>query len=263
MIDLAISPCPNDTFIFYNMHRMHPEIELVFADVEELNRRALTDARHALTKMSFYAVLKAERYELLSCGGALGQGLGPILLSNLPLKDITEILIPGPNTTASLLLDLFLSEQHPAPASVKRLPVRYDKILPMLRAGAEAGVIIHEERFTYAATGLKALQDLGDWWEKETGLPIPLGGICARKDLGSGFAKDAEQMIRESLLQAWKDPGSTQDFVKCYSQSLEDSVIQQHIELYVNDFSLDLGEKGRQAVSELKRRAAAAGLVPA
>lgn len=265
MIDLAISPCPNDTFIFYNMHRMHPEIELVFADVEELNQRALLGARHALTKMSFYAVLKAEQYTLLSCGGAMGQGCGPILLSGKSdrrIEDLTEILIPGPNTTACLLLDLFLSGRHPDPASVKRTAVRYDRILPMLAEGAEAGVIIHEERFTFASFGLRAMQDLGDWWEKETGLPIPLGGICARKDLGPAFAADSEKMIRESLAAAWNNPEGTRDFVKRYSQSLEDSVIQQHIDLYVNRYSMDPGNEGSRAVAELRHRAAAAGLIP-
>lgn len=264
MIDLAISPCPNDTFIFYNMHRSHPEIELVFADVEELNQRALTLARHALTKMSFYAILKASSYTLLSCGGALGKGCGPILLSgkgNKPLEEITEILIPGPNTTACLLLDLFLSERHPNPSAVKRKPVRYDRILPLLAAEAEAGVIIHEERFTYPSFGLTALQDLGDWWERTTSLPIPLGGICARKDLGGDFAASAETMIRDSLKTAWANPAGTKEFVKQYSQSLEDHVILQHIDLYVNSFSMDLGESGREAVDELRRRAASAGLL--
>lgn len=264
MIDLAISPCPNDTFIFYNMHSEHPEIELVFADVEELNRRALEEQRHALTKMSFYAILKASEYTLLSCGGALGSGCGPILLSGKTrrrLEDLTEILTPGLNTTANLLLDLYLSENHPRPSAVKRVPVRYDLILPMLSQGAEAGIIIHEERFTYPAYGLEAMQDLGDWWEKTTGLPIPLGGICAKKSLGPEFAASAERMIRKSLALAWENPAATKDFVKCYSQSLEDHVIQAHIDLYVNKYSMDLSEKGRRAVEELRSRADAAGLL--
>lgn len=262
MIDLAISPCPNDTFIFYNMHRHHPEIELVFADVEELNQRALGEARHVLTKMSFYAILKASRYTLLSCGGALGWGSGPILLSgrdNRPLEDMKEILVPGPNTTACLLLDLYLSQRFPG-RKFKRTPVRYDRILPMLRDGAEAGVIIHEERFTYPAFGLSPVQDLGAWWESETGLPIPLGGICARKDAGAEFAARAETWIRESLSEARANPAAVRPFVKQYSQSLEDPVIDQHIALYVNDFSFDMGETGRRAVDELEKRARAAGL---
>jgi len=266
MIDLAVSPCPNDTFIFYNMHREHPEIELVFADVEELNRRALMEQRHALTKMSFYAILKASEYSLLSCGGALGSGCGPILISGSTqkrLEDLTEILTPGPNTTASLLLDLYLSEKHPNPARVKRTPVRYDRILPLLAAGADAGIIIHEERFTYPSSGLKALEDLGDWWEKTTGLPIPLGGICSKKSLGPEFKTRSENMIRKSLEEAWRNPAATKDFVKCYSQSLEDHVIEQHIALYVNQYSMDLGREGFAAVEELRNRAVRAGLIPA
>ncbi len=262
-MDLAISPCPNDTFIFYHMKQAMPELNLVFADVEELNHRALTEKRHEISKLSFYAILRAKGYRLLDCGGAMGQGCGPLILfgGRAPgsIAQLKRILIPGKFTTARLLLELFLAENHPNPASVERVPIRYDRILPAL-AEEEAGVIIHEERFTYPSYGYSCAQDLGEWWESSTGLPIPLGGIVLREDCAQR-GEEIETRIRDSLRKAWADPASVRDFVKCYSQSLEDSVIQSHIDLYVNRYSESLGETGHKALAVLREKAAAAGLL--
>lgn len=262
-MDLAISPCPNDTFIFCHLMRSMPDLQLVFADVEELNQRALVEKKHALSKLSFYAILRAKGYTLLDSGGAMGQGCGPILLygkkSNGKISDLKRILTPGRSTTAALLLDLFLAENHPDPQSVERVPVRYDRILPSL-GEEEAGLIIHEERFTYPSYGAVKAQDLGEWWEQTTGLPIPLGGIVIRNDL-LDRKSEIESKIRESLQAAWKDPASVKDFVKCYSQSLEDTVIQSHIDLYVNRYTESLGEDGMRALEVLRQKAEKAGLL--
>jgi len=270
-MDLAISPCPNDTFIFYHMKKSNSQLQLEFADVEELNRRALNEKRHMISKLSFFAILKAEGYQLLDCGGAMGQGCGPLLLFakgyDGGIENLKRILIPGRMTTAALLLELYLNENHPNPRSVERVPVRYDQILPSLAPrdqaapSSEAGLIIHEDRFVYPKYGLRAAVDLGAWWEQTTNLPIPLGGIVVRRDAGAEFARQIEQEIRDSLKKAWGDPESTRDFVKQYSQSLEDSVIQSHIDLYVNKYTESFGDDGRTALTVLKEKATNAGLL--
>ncbi|MBI3394427.1 MAG: 1,4-dihydroxy-6-naphthoate synthase [Spirochaetia bacterium] len=254
-IDLAISPCPNDTFIFG--HFVQPgffeagPVELHFADVEELNRRAINEQRHIITKVSYFAAWKLRgSYELLDCGGALGRGCGPILVSPdgaLPGPD-DVILVPGRWTTAHLLLRLFL-QGLPNPPRVEH--TTYEKVIPGILSGhARFGVIIHEERFTFQAKGLSAVQDLGVWWETRTGLPIPLGAILLRRD--HLHLKDALQTaIRSSIKRAELDFESIREFVRCHSQSLEDDVIQAHIHLYVNALSMDPGEDGRRAIQTL------------
>lgn len=267
-IDLAISPCPNDTFIFHALQQRglagHP-VRLEFADVEELNRRALEEARHMITKLSFFAMLHVrDRYELLPTGGALGRGCGPLLITRraAPAPDfvrhLTRILIPGRYTTANLLTRLYLKSQGVDPGAVEFVPTRYDRIIPELLAGsAEFGVIIHEERFTYQARGLHAVQDLGEWWEQTTGAPIPLGCIALRNDAPEDVRAAVTPAIQASVAAAWaapEDPG-LRAFVKRYSQELADDVIQAHIDLYVNDFTRDIGAAGRRAIDELFARA--------
>lgn len=282
--DLAISPCPNDTYIFY--HLIHDAdlfagwpgaeggLAVALEDVEELNRRALEEGRHAVTKLSYYALSALEdRYQLLEPGGALGEGCGPLLISGRDpgagsthsvaevLAGRPRILVPGRWTTAFLLLQLYLRAAGLAPDAVEFVPTRYDRIMPALASGAEQfGIIIHEDRFTFRARGLFAVQDLGAWWEETTGLPIPLGGIAVRRDLGADFARRAAETVRESLLRARRDVAPAWPYIKEHAQALEDEVIRQHIELYVNDYSLDPGERGRQAIRTLFERARAAGL---
>ncbi len=267
-VDIAISPCPNDTFIFGHMVRpggFPKPVELHFADVEELNRRAIEEARHKITKLSFHAMLYAkDRYSLLAPGGALGRGCGPILVAPKrdagPPKPDSRILVPGRWTTAHLLVRLFLAQTAPDARRVEH--GRYDRIIPALLSGeADYGVIIHEERFTYQARGLFPVQDLGEWWEKDTGFPIPLGAIALRKDQES-LRGELEEGIVRSIHAARNDFHSIERFVKEHSQSLEDDVIQAHIGLYVNDFSVDPGTDGRRAIQELFARAERAGALP-
>ncbi len=267
-IDLAISPCPNDTFIFYWLKQRglagHP-VQLEFADVEELNRRALDEARHMITKLSFFAMLHVQdRYELLPTGGALGRGCGPLLITRRAglapdsAQKLNRILIPGRYTTANLLTRLFLKAQGLDPGAVEFIPTRYDRIIPELLAGSsDFGVIIHEERFTYQARGLHAVQDLGEWWEQTTGAPIPLGCIALRKDAPADVRAALTPAIQASVAAAWaapEDPG-LRAFIKSYSQELADEVIQAHIDLYVNDFTRDVGAIGAQSIQELFARA--------
>ncbi|MEQ9364026.1 MAG: 1,4-dihydroxy-6-naphthoate synthase [Leptospirales bacterium] len=275
-IDLAISPCPNDTFIFHHLSRNGAEllgapVRLEFADVEELNRRAIQERRHAVTKLSFYAMSQlGDHYQMLGNGGALGRGCGPLLITNqkgpVEPQDIRRVLIPGRYTTANLLTHLFFADLGLSPDEIQSIEfeaVRYEQILPALREGrADFGVIIHEERFTFERAGLFAVRDLGAWWEDTTGLPIPLGCIAARKDVIAGglSAETIEAAIRSSLAHAYAHPEAGREFIKTHAQALEDEVIAAHIDLYVNDFSRDLGEDGRRAVTELFRRAALAGI---
>ncbi|PKN11812.1 MAG: 1,4-dihydroxy-6-naphthoate synthase [Deltaproteobacteria bacterium HGW-Deltaproteobacteria-4] len=263
---LGYSPCPNDTFIFYALtHGRIPlhgfSIREELADVETLNRRAL--ARELdLTKISYHAFghLRNE-YALLRSGGALGRGCGPLVVArqatSLERLRGKLIAIPGELTTANLLLQLRGSGYE----RLQILP--FDKIVAAVASGSvEAGLIIHESRFTFAEHGLVAVEDLGAWWEELTGLPIPLGGILARRSLGREIIEEVESAILASVRYAFDHPEETRPYIRSHAQELDDAVIQQHIDLYVNHFSLDLGEEGLAAVHELLHRAAAAGIIP-
>lgn len=265
-IRMGYSPCPNDTFIFFGIAagglglpgcRFAVELH----DVETLNRMAMT-AVLAVSKLSFYAWLKVRsRYRLLSSGGALGYGCGPIVVARNPLTrgDIpaARVVLPGEWTTAHLLFRLW------APEARHRFFVPYDRILAEMDAGrADCGVIIHESRFTYARAGYHAVVDLGAWWEAETGLPIPLGCIAARKDLGDALIGDIENLIRRSIRQARENAELAMPYIQKYARELSADVLRQHIQTFVNPFSFDLGQRGMAAVTELERRAQAAGLVP-
>ena len=265
-LTLGYSPCPNDTFIFHALtHGLVATpgfaIRERLEDVETLNRLALEGILD-LTKVSYHALGHLrERYALLRSGGALGRGCGPLVIATRPLAMAElrgrRIAIPGELTTANLLLQL----SGEGFDNVVAMP--FDRIVPALRAGeAEAGVIIHETRFTYQQAGFHAVQDLGAWWEAETGLPIPLGGILARRDLGPELIGAVGAAIRASLEYARTHPGAARSYIREHAQELDAAVTDAHIALYVNDFSLDLGDEGIRAVNTLLARAEARGLIP-
>ena len=264
-LTLGFSPCPNDTFIFAAL--VHGRIdtgdigfsEEILADVETLNTWALAK-KLDITKISFSALGHVlQEYSLLPAGCALGRGCGPLLVAARPLsltKD-TVIGIPGRLTTAAILLQLF----HPE--CQKLVPLSFESIMPMVAAGElDAGVIIHESRFTYPLYGLSLVQDLGVWWEEQTGLPVPLGGIVARCDLGDDLHRQIAESIRASLRLAWAAPEKVMPYIVRHAQEMEEKVIKAHIDLYVNDFTLDLGDEGKQAVDEFLSRGRAAGILP-
>lgn len=267
VLSLGYSPCPNDTFIFHALvHALVPTpgfaVQERLEDVESLNRLAL-DGILDLTKVSYHAFGHLrDRYALLRSGGALGRGCGPLVVAAQPTSMAElrgrPIAIPGELTTANLLLQLY-DEGY---ADV--VPIPFDRIMPALHAGtAAAGVIIHESRFTYRQQGFFEVQDLGAWWEKETGLPIPLGGILARRDLGAAAITSIDRAIRASLEYAFARPEAARSYIREHAQELDDAVTAAHIGLYVNNFSLDLGAEGIRAVETLLARAEARGLIPA
>lgn len=252
-LSLGFSPCPNDTFIFCKLvAESKAAFEPLFApphleDVETLNLWAF-DRRLDITKLSFHAVAHLlDSYCILSSGSALGRGCGPLLISRkkMSLSKLPgqKVAIPGRYTTAALLFRMF------APQCRNLVEMRFERIIEAVASGeVDAGVIIHESRFTYLQSGLVCLQDLGQWWEDSFEVPIPLGCIAARKDLGASVIEKAEQHIRASLLWARSHAADCYPYVKSYAQETEDTVIDQHIELYVNDLSLEIGAEGRQAV---------------
>ena len=266
-LTLGYSPCPNDTFIFYAL--VHGRIDTdvlifkeVLADVETLNQMA-RQARLDITKVSFHAFAHLRgSYCLLRSGGALGKGCGPLVVAReeYDMKDLRgkTIAIPGDLTTAFLLLRVF------DPALKDRVRVMpFHRVIDAVKRGdADAGLIIHESRFTYRREGLRQVIDLGEWWEKETSLPIPLGCIIARRELGRDLVQKTDALIRASLSYAFNNRDETKTYIKSHAQELEDSVIDQHIQLYVNAYSLDIGEDGTRAVQELFRRASEQGIVP-
>jgi len=264
-LSLGFSPCPNDTFIFHALvHGIVRADGLDFAprleDVETLNRLA-EEAVLDVTKISYGAIPHLVRdYVLLRSGGALGRGCGPLVVARKPIDPADlpaqRIAIPGRNTTANLLLRLFAPG---APAGEERV---YSDIMPAVARGeVDAGLIIHESRFTYADHGLVKVVDLGEWWEKETGLPIPLGGILARRDLGEETIRAIDEALRRSVEHAFADPAASRPYVRAHAQELDDTVTQQHIDLYVNQFSVDLGAEGERAIQELFARARRAGII--
>ena len=257
----AYSTCPNDTFIFCRLAQ-ESDIETHLHDVETLNRMAF-DERFDVTKLSFHAwLLLQDKYELLNVGAALGRGCGPLVISRQDAGDTYRrhlagsVAVPGEYTTAHLLLRLWMPELK------NRIFMPFDQIMDAVASGeADAGVIIHEGRFVFEERGFHCLVDLGDWWEGETGLPIPLGCIAAKKSLGTERIAEIEQRLKKSIQAAFDDPGSTTEYVKQYAQELDDDVIQRHIETYVNDFTLDLGDEGRTAIEKLHQMACSTGII--
>ncbi|HLV58829.1 MAG TPA: 1,4-dihydroxy-6-naphthoate synthase [Natronosporangium sp.] len=265
-VSLAISPCPNDTFVFHALvHGLvpgAPPVEVTYADVDVTNTAVQQD-RFDIVKISAAALpWLPDRYALLPCGGALGRGCGPLLLTSAGRRDPdlsgAGVAIPGELTTAYLLFRLWAGRR--APARVEVLP--FDRIMPAVAEGAfDAGLVIHEARFTYHRYGLRTVVDLGEWWEAETGLPIPLGAIVARRDTVE--PDRAAEWIRASVRAAWADPAASREYVLAHAAEMEPDVVDRHIALYVNEYTLDLGSSGRAAIDELLRRAAAVGAAPA
>ena len=266
-LTLGYSPCPNDTFIFDAL--VHGRVEaggLRFEerleDVETLNRMA-AEAALDVTKISYGAIPQLLRdYVLLRSGGALGRGCGPLVVARRDLSADelggARIAIPGRNTTANLLLRLFAPDAAPG---VERV---YSDIMPAVARGEfDAGLIIHESRFTYPQHGLVRVVDLGEWWERTTGLPIPLGGILARRSLGEASIRAIEDGIRRSVEYAFAHPDASRPYVRAHAQEMDDAVTQQHIDLYVNRFSVDVEEEGQRAIEALFARARAAGVIDA
>ncbi len=265
-LTIGYSPCPNDTFIFYAL--IHGKVRIPgiafreqLEDVESLNRMAL-DGRLDITKISYHALgLLRERYALLRSGGALGRGCGPLIVAKAGtgLSDLKQgvIAIPGKLTTAYLLLRLY------NPSLTDIVVMTFDRIMDAVSKGrAAAGLIIHESRFTYPQYSLEKLLDLGEWWETYSGLPIPLGGILGRRTLGKEVLLAVEAAIRESLLYARNHPDEVLNYCRQHSQEMDESVMRSHIDLYVNEFSLDLGQEGMNAVRRLFAEAERRGVFP-
>ena len=259
-LTLGFSPCPNDTFMFDGM--VHSKIdteglefEPVLRDVELLNQSAFEE-EFDITKISYHAYLRLiHSYLLLNSGSALGHRCGPLLISknSVDIRSLSEnqIGIPGKWTTANFLLQFFLQKKINA-----RIFVFSEIEQALLDEAIQAGVIIHENRFTYESKGLKKIQDLGEHWESETGSPIPLGGIVTRRKFDQELLSKIDRVMRRSVEFAFVNPGTSRAYVKKHAQEMDEAVIQQHIQLYVNDHSIDLGEAGRKAVTLMLHRAA-------
>jgi 1,4-dihydroxy-6-naphthoate synthase len=260
-IHFGISTCPNDTYAFHAL--MHgqivvPGVEFVFEllDIEQLNLAILAD-RFDVAKASFHlAMLVDDRYQILKAGAALGFGVGPLLLAarngtapkaNENSNQLT--LCPGQYTTANLLFKIFY------PQATKVEQAVFSDIMPRLRNhSADFGVCIHEGRFTWQDQGLALVEDLGQRWERETGLPLPLGGILAKNSLDYSVVTAVELGIQKSIEYARRHPEEALKTMRQYAQEFDDQVLMQHVDLYVNDWTLDLGDIGRRALTELKRR---------
>lgn len=266
-LTLAYSPCPNDTYIFAalanGLLEGIPPINVQLEDIENLNNSALK-GDYELTKVS-YAVVPdlLENYKLLRAGGALGHGCGPLVVARpgagKTLKDFEDkiIAVPGERTTAFMLLNLAM-EKRP-----QTLAMRFDNIVAAVAAGTvDAGLIIHESRFTYKDDGLQSIADLGEWWSEETGgMPVPLGAILIRNDLAER-SDEINEAIRRSLRYAREHDKDVMKYVREHAEEMDDAVIRKHIETYVNEFSDDVSEEGIAAVHELFRRAREQGAIP-
>jgi 1,4-dihydroxy-6-naphthoate synthase len=254
-LTLGFSPCPNDTFIFDALVNKKIDTEgldfdVRLEDVETLNQWAM-QGRLDISKISYGVLpLVLDRYELLDAGGAMGKGVGPLLIARhpIPLDDISEcrIAIPGQHTTAHLLFSLAF------PAARHKEFMIFSGIEDAVLAGkVDCGVIIHENRFTYQYKGLTKLLDLGEFWEKETGAPIPLGGIVLRGGQGPALAVKINTLIRKSLEYAFSHYPDLPDYVRDHAQEMDQQVMRQHIDLYVNNYSLSLGHDGEKAIQTL------------
>lgn len=266
-LTLGFSPCPNDTFIFDAL--VHKKIdtegldfEVTLADVEELNQRAFAGSLD-ITKLSYHALgFAVEQYALLDAGSALGNNCGPLLIARTPVPEAAipslRIAIPGKFTTANFLLGLAF------PDATNKTPLLFSDIeAAVLQGDMDAGLIIHENRFTYEAKGLVKLIDLGAYWEEQTGMPIPLGGIVIRRDIDLDTQLKVNRVLRRSVDFALDHPKQTLDYVRCHAQEMDEQVMFQHIGLYVNAYSRDLGLRGRAAVQLLFDKARSLHLIPA
>ncbi len=265
---IAFSPCPNDTFVFHAwVHGLipgAPPLDVLYADIDVTNHLAAGPNGLDVMKISYAAlpwVLKD--YALVPCGGALGRGNGPLVLSRQAEDPASlagrRVAVPSERSTAYLLFRLWAAQNVRAPLDIVVMP--FHDIMPAVRDGAvDAGLVIHEARFTYPMYGLSKLADLGEWWERDTGLPIPLGAIIAKRSLD----RDAiAEWARASVEYAWARPEASRAYVAEHAQEMDPNVAKSHIDLYVNAFTANLGEEGYAAVEALLGRAAKEGLVPA
>ena len=252
---LGISPCPNDTFAFYHLLETQDslpfEIELFIADVEELNRRVIAGELD-ISKVSFHLLGHvADRYRLLRSGSALGRGCGPLVLTRRECQpaEVAEgtTALPGRYTTAAMLFRLFMAER--GGSDIDTVQMNFADIPDSVASGdVDAGVVIHETRFTYRQKGLHCMQDLGQWWEETTGMPIPLGGIIARRSLDPVQVQIFDKALRQSIEYAHANQDEALGFCARYAQEMEPDVMKKHIALYVNNFTLDIGDEGEHAV---------------
>jgi 1,4-dihydroxy-6-naphthoate synthase len=265
-LKLGFSPCPNDTFIFDAM--IHGKIEteglefeVFMEDVEALNQKAFHNQLD-ITKLSYHAFgYVMAQYALLDAGSALGNGCGPLLIGKKKLTDAdvceSLIAIPGQYTTANLLFSLAY------PNAKRKKIVVFSEIEPaILNDSVDVGVIIHENRFTYQTKNLVKTLDLGDFWEKKTSLPIPLGGIVVKRELSIEIQQKVNRVMRRSVEYALKYPNASLAYVRAHAQEMQDEVMQQHIQLYVNHYTADLGKKGKKAVAMLFETARKYGIIP-
>ena len=267
-LSLGFSPCPNDCFMFDAIVNRRIDLEglefdVQLADVEALNTAAFA-GRADVTKLSYHAYAYcASAYVLLDAGSALGRNCGPLLISRRQISleeargGALTIAIPGRYTTANFLLGLA------CPAATKKTELVFSEIEGALLAGKfDAGLIIHENRFTYEAKGLGKIVDLGEFWESETGAPIPLGGIVVRRSLPAGVKHAVNRVLRRSVEYAFANRSASLPYVREHAQEMSEEVMYKHIDLYVNEFSIDLGVEGRQAVTLLFDKARATGIIP-
>jgi len=253
-LTLGFSPCPNDTFIFdalvnNKIDTEGIEFKVLLEDVQTLNKWAI-EGKLDITKLSFGVLpLVLDKYIVLNSGSALGKGVGPLLISNAVIEmqqvDNHLIAIPGENTTAHLLFSLAF------PNAKNKVFLRYDEIENFVLANKGLGVIIHENRFTYQAKGLHKIIDLGDYWEEKTGNAIPLGGIVIKKDIDITIQKKVDALIKKSIEYGFAKYPEINAYIRCHAQEMSEDVMRQHIDLYVNHYSLELGETGKAAVNEL------------
>jgi 1,4-dihydroxy-6-naphthoate synthase len=264
-LSLAHSPCPNDTFVFHawtaGLLPGAPPVRITFADVDVTNGAA-ERGEYDVVKVSYAALpwLLGD-YDLLPSGGALGRGCGPLVLT-AGRDDLAgaTVAVPGDRTTAYLLFRLWAASAAGRGTPDKIEIVPFAEIMPAVRDGQyDAGLVIHEARFTYADYGLTSIADLGEWWEADTGLPIPLGAILARRGLDTAALGAA---ARASVEYAWDNPAASREYVARHAAEMQPAVQQRHIALYVNEFTRELGDEGYGAAETLLRRSAAAGLTP-
>jgi 1,4-dihydroxy-6-naphthoate synthase len=264
-ISLAHSPDSDDAFMFYGLASGHVpsdglEIEHVLADIETLNRRAM-EGRHEITAISFHAYPHvADRYRLMPCGGSIGDGYGPLLVAREPLApaDIAGkvVAIPGTLTTAYLALKLF------APDVATRV-VPFDKVFDELREGrADVALVIHEGQLTFAGAGFHKVLDLGAWWKQETGLPLPLGGNAVRRDLDDALQRRLTSLVRDTVKYSLAHRTEALEYAMRFARGMEGGIADRFVGMWVNDMTVDSGERGQRAVQELLDRGHAAGIIP-
>jgi 1,4-dihydroxy-6-naphthoate synthase len=253
-VSIGFSPCPNDTFIFdalvnKKIDTEGIEFEAVLEDVETLNKWAL-NGKLSVTKLSYGVLpLVIDQYILMNSGSALGRGVGPLLISNKEQGtknvEVNIIAIPGEHTTAHMLFSLAY------PLAMNKIFMRYDEVENFVLQNKGLGVIIHENRFTYEQKGLFKISDLGEYWEKTTGNPIPLGGIVAKRTMDIALQQQIDRLIKKSIEFAFSNYPVLNDYIRDHSQEMSEEVMRKHIELYVNEYSLGLGDIGKNAVRKM------------